>query len=487
MFCTICQKHKQKNNFVHPGSSNFRKSSLTDHANSYDHTQSIKYEQSAKDDKLKTMVEKVHEKTDDAMTTLFRNAYYVARENLPIDKFQSLNELSKLNGAPITSTMYQEDTACSEFIQIISTQLEESTIKNVKDSPAFGIMIDESTDLSTQMHLILYISFLKDARLQITFAKLINLTACDSASITSQLLAYFQQNGVDLSKLYGMGSDGAAVMIGKHTGVSQLLKDSSPFLVEMHCVAHRLALACVDLAKEIPEIRFVESIISTLYTYFKRSPSNLTELHTWQMIVDDPQLNPQDVHKVRWLSMGHALDTLRRTVKSIVHMLKDQGDNDINASSLLHHMTTYKFMYLLHFLSDIFGKINILSKTLQQRELSYSTVQKHVDGLLTSVAAEYLSDKPAFGPLLSQFLTTIGDGDNYNGIDIRRSTRDEHLPGKAVQLAKQLHENIIDRFPDSKIFDAFTAFEPSSFPSNITDMPQYGNSRLTTLTSHYTD
>lgn len=32
MFCVICQKHKLKNNFVKPGSTNFRKSAVVEHA-----------------------------------------------------------------------------------------------------------------------------------------------------------------------------------------------------------------------------------------------------------------------------------------------------------------------------------------------------------------------------------------------------------------------------------------------------------------------
>ncbi|CAG2244890.1 ANKRD52 [Mytilus edulis] len=120
MFCDICQKHKLKNNFVKPGSTNFRKSAVVE-------------------------LEKVHEKTDNAMCTLFRNAYFIAKENLPLDKFQSLNDLNKFNGAVITSKLYQENNACSEFIQTISDSIEQE-VKFV--SPAVGIMIDESTDLA---------------------------------------------------------------------------------------------------------------------------------------------------------------------------------------------------------------------------------------------------------------------------------------------------------------------------------------------------
>ncbi|CAG2256167.1 unnamed protein product [Mytilus edulis] len=59
------------------------------------------------------------------MCTLFRNAYFIAKENLPMDKFQSLNDLNKFNGAVITSKLYQENNACSEFIQTISDSIEQ--------------------------------------------------------------------------------------------------------------------------------------------------------------------------------------------------------------------------------------------------------------------------------------------------------------------------------------------------------------------------
>ncbi|CAC5411195.1 PUM [Mytilus coruscus] len=41
MFCDICQKHKLKNNYVKPGSTNFRKSAVVEHANSNDHVQAL--------------------------------------------------------------------------------------------------------------------------------------------------------------------------------------------------------------------------------------------------------------------------------------------------------------------------------------------------------------------------------------------------------------------------------------------------------------
>ncbi|VDI74940.1 Hypothetical predicted protein [Mytilus galloprovincialis] len=485
MFCDICQKHKLKNNFVKPGSTNFRKSAVVEHANSNDHVQALKLETASKSNPIVSVFEKVHEKTDNAMCTLFRNAYFIAKENLPMDKFQSLNDLNKSNGAVITSKLYQENNACSEFIQIISDSIEQEVMSDVKLSPAGGIMIDESTDLATQKHLILYLSYLKAGELKISYTKLLNLSSGTAVSITAHIIAYLKSFGVDLSKIFGMGSDGASVMIGKHGGVSQLLKDTSPHLVEVHCVAHRLALACVDTAKEIPDIQFLESIVSTVYSYYKHSPTNLAELRSWQLIIDDPLFNPLDIHKVRWLSMGNALDNLRRSVVSIVNMLGDQTDTDIVANSLHNSMTTYKFFFMLYFLSDLFGKINQLSKSLQKRDLSYATVKQLVDSFLMAIEAEYLTELPSFGPLCTEFLKSTEQSDTFKTITFQRNHRDIHLKKRAVQCAQLIHDNIRDRFPDNKIFEAFSVFEPSNFPSSVADLPRYGEQQLECLGDHY--
>ncbi|CAG2220422.1 NBN [Mytilus edulis] len=181
--------------------------------------------------------------------------------------------------------------------------------------------------------------------------------------------------------------------------------------------------------------------------------------------------------------MGNALDNLRRSVVSIVNMLGDQTDTDIVANSLHNSMTTYKFFFMLYFLSDLFGKINQLSKSLQKRDLSYATVKQLVDSFLMAIEAEYLTELPSFGPLCTEFLKSTEQSDTFKTITFQRNHRDIHLKKRAVQCAQLIHDNIRDRFPDNKIFEAFSVFEPSNFPSSVADLPRY-DVKYTLLTKH---
>ena len=48
-----------------------------------------------------------------------------------------------------------------------------------------------------------------------------------------------------------MATDGTATVMGRKTGVGVQLKSKyAPLILQTHCVAHRLNLACVDSIKE---------------------------------------------------------------------------------------------------------------------------------------------------------------------------------------------------------------------------------------------
>ena len=61
--------------------------------------------------------------------------------------------------------------------------------------------------------------------------------------IALRIQDYAAQMGLDMRKMRGIGTDGAATMIGKHNGVVTRLKDITPTAISVHCAAHRLNLA----------------------------------------------------------------------------------------------------------------------------------------------------------------------------------------------------------------------------------------------------
>ena len=61
------------------------------------------------------------------------------------------------------------------------------------------------------------------------------------------LLKELEENdSLDMTRFTGFTSDGASIMLGKKTGVAARLHQVHPVLLNVHCLCHRLALACTD-------------------------------------------------------------------------------------------------------------------------------------------------------------------------------------------------------------------------------------------------
>jgi hypothetical protein len=56
---------------------------------------------------------------------------------------------------------HQSKQAAREFVGALSGTLLDEETEDVKKSPFFGIIVDESTDLSTEEHMLVYVVFMK--------------------------------------------------------------------------------------------------------------------------------------------------------------------------------------------------------------------------------------------------------------------------------------------------------------------------------------
>ena len=89
---------------------------------------------------------------------------------------------------------------------------------------------------------------------------------CNADSLTKDIATYFEENDISIAKVAGLGSDGASVMVGRHNGIGAKLKKQNPFMLSMHCVAHKLALASQSDAASWIEVGNLIAIL-----YLKRS------------------------------------------------------------------------------------------------------------------------------------------------------------------------------------------------------------------------
>ena len=76
---------------------------------------------------------------------------------------------------------------------------------------------------------------------------------------------------LELKKMKSCVTDGAGAMIGRHNGMAAIIKREVPDLINIHCVCHRLPLACADASKELNYIKKVEGLLLQVWKLYEYS------------------------------------------------------------------------------------------------------------------------------------------------------------------------------------------------------------------------
>jgi hypothetical protein len=216
------------------------------------------------------------------VAVLIRLVYWLAVENVAMLKLQSLFALCVgLPGANLGDlpNNYANSTRCREFVMALSNTLKGKLWEGILSSPYVAVAIDESTDISTSENLIIYITYIHNGRTHVSYVGLVHAPAVDAESIHHQLLEYLEDNGLDMSRVMCFCSDGASVMTGSQNGVGvRLQRSSNPFMLCIHCIAHRLALCCADTATDMDYPENEESTLNEVSAYFNRSGKRTSKL-----------------------------------------------------------------------------------------------------------------------------------------------------------------------------------------------------------------
>ena len=101
--------------------------------------------------------------------------------------------------------------------------------------------------------------------------------APNAEAIFNYLCSVIEKENLQLENLKGFASDGASVMRGKYNGVAAKFKEleSCKTMINIHCICHRLALACADTGHAFKFIQELEKKMLDLWTFLKNSPKRL--------------------------------------------------------------------------------------------------------------------------------------------------------------------------------------------------------------------
>jgi hypothetical protein len=245
---------------------------------------------------------------DGAMHYLFQATYYVRKKVILFHKFPGLCVLLVKVKTNMTKKLYHDEKSCGEILFCISSVVQKKVFDRVRDSRFFGIMIDESTDISVTGHLVVFASLVEEELSLCVFFGLLHIEEGKKniCIIFEILTKSIKEWGFDFDKCVGFGSDGVSTMIGKQNGVAAQLKDKvNIFLTSIHCVAYRTNLAAINATKVGPckiISKEIDALLKSVTMHFKKSCKKKSALMRLQEELADSTKYLKRYHKIRWLS-----------------------------------------------------------------------------------------------------------------------------------------------------------------------------------------
>ncbi|CAB4476910.1 unnamed protein product [Rhizophagus irregularis] len=278
---------------------------------------------------------------------------------------------------PIT---YENNISGRQMLSAISNSIEEAIWKELDEATAFGIMIDESTDISCEPHLIIYVKYCWHGNIKIRFLKLLQLNGKDSKPIFELVISLFDEKGLT-DKLMSFALDGASVMLGKLTGVAARIKE--------------------------------------------RNNKRTDTLRKYQEILEHPILKIKQIYEIRWLSWYEVVKNICLSIEPLMDTLLETitTANNLqrqNFISLYMEICDWKFLAFLYFLWDILGYLSTLSKIFQRKKIQISDIDPVIEFTLKKIQQEFLdySDEGRLllGENLNRFLLNVPSEENFNNI-----------------------------------------------------------------------
>jgi hypothetical protein len=109
-------------------------------------------------------------------------------------------------------------------------------------------------------------------------------------------------NWLSFSNLIGIGTDGAASLLGKEHGLIKKVRSNLSHVISVHCVAHRLNLSVLSAVKNGKFIDDTDSTLKKLYKFYQYSPKRLQQLKHVAESLQTSILKFQYLHNVRWVA-----------------------------------------------------------------------------------------------------------------------------------------------------------------------------------------
>nr|XP_033513249.1 zinc finger MYM-type protein 1-like isoform X1 [Nicotiana tomentosiformis]XP_033513250.1 zinc finger MYM-type protein 1-like isoform X2 [Nicotiana tomentosiformis] len=148
---------------------------------------------------------------------------------------------------------------CSPSIQkdVVDTCAKE-TIKAIiedLDGDFFGILVDESKDISHKEQMALVLRYVnKEGEVIERFVGIVHVSNTSTMSLKKAICSFLSDHSISPTQIRGQGYDMYSNMQGELNGIMTLIMNESPSAYCIHYFAHQLQLTLMALAKKHSDV-----------------------------------------------------------------------------------------------------------------------------------------------------------------------------------------------------------------------------------------
>ena len=331
-FCTKCVDACENNIFTkgkvaaQPKKDDFKK-----HEKSRSHLSAVKNLARQKEFKKATL--KSYKGAEDSIRAQLVTLLTMAKECIASSKITSLIKMQIFNGAESlkrlvsddsdlssgTKHHYQHHTGVTEMYEALAHVVKEELKTELDATPYkfFSIEADEATDASNSSVVMVFLRYInKEGKTLSRFLGVSELEATRAEDVYHGILNVLNEHDLDTSMMVGLATDGASVMTGVNKGVATLFKKKNSRLIAVHCMAHRLQLACEKASHKILYITKYIGVLNQFAKSLKFSPKLKRALAASMSVHGEKGRKIVQIFFTWWLSFE----------KSVTSMVLDDND-----------------------------------------------------------------------------------------------------------------------------------------------------------------
>ena len=308
-----------------------------------------------------------------------------------------------------------------EMFILMGKMATSEVVKKAQQASFMGLLIDEVMDIAQREQLVSFIRYVDQDTYEVKTDFLAvndileSSTAANAETIKSVVVKQLSDCDLDINKLSGLSTDGASVMVGKEDGVAAKLKREAKMLLNVHCICHRLALACGDANDHISYIKTVEKVLIRLWSFFHNSGKRtaaytkaviaLAELHISNSAKKRVVQRVKKATRTRWLSTeSTVVGTFLNFVPLIQTLQIYNNDSDPVAINLITEIKSKKFVGAVYLLHEVLPILSHLSRAFQK-----DNIASRFKDSLPILSAFKIFDPVAVPPKSDQSFSEYGD------------------------------------------------------------------------------